>query len=86
MADWRNRMEQITNKVKHQLNAKGVDSIAQLKCVFEVSVFFLLAASSAHFHGVSKIQIINHDLLILPLSSNSTPIRMEYSTNLNSRK
>lgn len=28
-------MEQITNKVKHQLNAKGVDSIAQLKCVFE---------------------------------------------------
>lgn len=35
MADWRNRMEQITNKVKHQLNAKGVDSISQLKAVFE---------------------------------------------------
>lgn len=28
-------MEQITNKVKHQLNAKGVDSISQLKGVFE---------------------------------------------------
>ena len=37
MADWRNRMEQITNKVKHQLNAKGVDSIAQLRGVFDVS-------------------------------------------------
>ena len=37
MADWINRMEQICNKVKHQLNAKGVDSIAQLKCIFDVS-------------------------------------------------
>merc|ERR1712076_75156 len=35
MADWRNRMEQITNKVKHQLNAKGVDSISQLRGVFD---------------------------------------------------
>merc|ERR1712032_907266 len=35
MADWRNRMEQITNKVKHQLNAKGVDNISQLKGVFD---------------------------------------------------
>ena len=38
MADWKNRMEQIVNKVKHQLNAKGVDSIAQLKGVFDVSL------------------------------------------------
>jgi Ca2+-binding EF-hand superfamily protein len=28
-------MEQITNKVKHQLNAKGVDSISQLRGVFD---------------------------------------------------
>lgn len=37
MADWRNRMEQITNKFKFQLNAKGIDNIAQLKHVFTVS-------------------------------------------------
>lgn len=34
MADWRNRLEQITNKVKFQLCAKGVDNLIQLKDVF----------------------------------------------------
>ena len=37
MADWRNRMEQIVNKFKFQLNAKGIDNIQQLKEVFMVS-------------------------------------------------
>lgn len=37
MADWRNRMDQITNKVKFQLNAKGIDNLVQLKDVFLVS-------------------------------------------------
>lgn len=34
MADWRNRIEQIANKVKFQLNARGVDNLVQLKDVF----------------------------------------------------
>ena len=37
MADWRNRMDQIVNKVKAQLFAKGVDNMQQLKDVFLVS-------------------------------------------------
>ncbi len=37
MADWRNRLEQIINKFKFQLNAKGVDNLVQLKDVFLVS-------------------------------------------------
>lgn len=41
MADWRNRLEQITNKVKFQLCAKGVDNLIQLKDVFMVSAFKL---------------------------------------------
>jgi len=34
MADWRNRLEQIVNKFKFQLNAKGIDDIGQLRDVF----------------------------------------------------
>lgn len=37
MADWRNRMDQITNKVKSQLFAKGVDNMNQLQDIFLVS-------------------------------------------------
>jgi len=43
MADWKNRMDQITNKVKTQLNARGVDNMDQLKDVFFVSIVVLLA-------------------------------------------
>jgi len=46
MADWRNRMEQIVNKFKFQLNAKGIDNIQQLKEIFMVSLPFL---SSPYF-------------------------------------
>lgn len=28
--DWKNRLDQIRNKVKTQLNAKGVDNLQQL--------------------------------------------------------
>ena len=38
MADWRNRIEQINNKFKFQLNANGVDNIRQLADVFHVSL------------------------------------------------
>merc|ERR1712060_778035 len=34
MADWRNRMDQIVNKVKAQLFAKGVDNMNQLQDIF----------------------------------------------------
>ena len=37
MADWRNRMDQIVNKVKAQLFAKGVDNMNQLQDIFLVS-------------------------------------------------
>jgi hypothetical protein len=40
MADWKNRMDMIINKVKHQLNAKGVDNISQLEGIFHVSRTF----------------------------------------------
>ena len=45
MADWRNRMDQIVNKVKAQLFAKGVDNMNQLQDIFLVS----LGAIVAHF-------------------------------------
>jgi len=34
MTDWINRFDQIKNKVKTQLNAKGVDNINQLRGIF----------------------------------------------------
>jgi len=34
MADWRNKLEMICNKVKNQLFAKGVDNLEQLKSIF----------------------------------------------------
>jgi len=37
MTDWINRFDQIKNKVKTQLNAKGVDNINQLRGIFHVS-------------------------------------------------
>lgn len=40
MADWRNRLDQVINKVKLQLNSKGVDNLEQLKGVFLVSNFY----------------------------------------------
>ena len=49
MADWKNRMNQITNKVKSQLFAKGVDNMNQLQDIFLVSFYFLNgAAGQAH--------------------------------------
>ena len=38
MADWKNKMDQISNKIKFQLNAKGVDNIVQLRALFNVSL------------------------------------------------
>lgn len=35
--DWRNRLDQIKNKMKSQLNAKGVDNLLQMQQVFTVS-------------------------------------------------
>jgi len=46
-------MEQITNKVKHQLNAKGVDSIAQLRGVFDVS-----ASAGSPFSAFLKFKLL----------------------------
>lgn len=37
MADWKNRMDMIVNKIKFHLNARGVDSLTQLKDFFQVS-------------------------------------------------
>jgi len=37
MTDWINRFDQVKNKVKAQLNAKGVDNINQLRGFFHVS-------------------------------------------------
>ena len=45
MADWRNKLEMLSNKVKSQLFAKGVDSLEQLKGVFLVSGAFRLKIS-----------------------------------------
>jgi hypothetical protein len=36
--DWKNRLEQIRNKLKLQLHAKGVDNLSQMKKVFEVII------------------------------------------------
>jgi calcyphosin len=33
--DWKNRLEQIRNKLKLQLHAKGVDNLLQLKKIFD---------------------------------------------------
>ena len=45
MADWRNRIDQITNKVKHQLCARGVVNLSQLKDVFLVCIILSQAAN-----------------------------------------
>lgn len=34
MADWRNKLEMLADKLKSQLHAKGVDNLEQLKDVF----------------------------------------------------
>ena len=36
--DWKNRLEQIRNKLKLQLHAKGVDNLLQLKKIFDVTI------------------------------------------------
>lgn len=36
--DWKNRLDQIKNKLKLQLHAKGVDNITQMQSVFDVSL------------------------------------------------
>ena len=36
--DWRNRLEQIRNKLKLQLHAKGVDNLLQMKRIFDVRI------------------------------------------------
>lgn len=35
--DWKNRLDQIKNKMKSQLNAKGVDNLLQMQQIFTVS-------------------------------------------------
>jgi hypothetical protein len=37
--DWKNRLEQIKNKIKHQLHAKGVDNIRLMQPLFNVGLF-----------------------------------------------
>jgi hypothetical protein len=34
--DWKNRLDQIKNKLKLQLHARGVDNLSQLQTVFDV--------------------------------------------------
>ena len=65
MADWRNRMEQITNKFKFQLNAKGIDNIAQLKHVFTVSA---LVHPHGRFMAIFKQPINNCNYSKQPLA------------------
>ena len=35
--DWKNRIDQIKNKIKLQLHARGVDNLLQLQPIFTVS-------------------------------------------------
>jgi Ca2+-binding EF-hand superfamily protein len=51
MADWRNRIFQIEHKIKHQLNAKGVDNVEQLAQV--------LAAHDKNQNGTLERQEFN---------------------------
>ncbi len=37
--DWKNRLEQIKNKIKHQLHAKGVGNIRLMQPLFNVGLF-----------------------------------------------
>lgn len=46
--DWRNRLDQIKNKLKLQLHARGVDNITQMQAVFDVR----LKSLTNHFIGV----------------------------------
>ena len=38
--DWRNRLDQIKNKLKLQLHSKGIDNLNQLQGVFDVNNIF----------------------------------------------
>ena len=54
MADWRNRMDQITNKVKSQLFAKGVDNMNQLQDIFLVSKLFSIETAQPTSQSMKK--------------------------------
>lgn len=34
--DWKNRLDQIKNKLKLQLHSRGVDNIVQMQAIFNV--------------------------------------------------
>jgi len=34
--DWKNRLDQIRNKLKFQFHAKGVDNLLQMQKIFDV--------------------------------------------------
>jgi len=38
--DWRNRLDQIKNKLKLQLHARGVDNITLMQAIFDVLLSF----------------------------------------------
>ena len=40
--DWKNRLDQIKNKMKSQFNARGIDNILQVQSIFEVSILNVL--------------------------------------------
>ena len=69
MADWRNRMDQIVNKVKAQLFAKGVDNMNQLQDIFLVSHILLFLTSFGSLcdpNGLFEKLLIRGDFKRLP--------------------
>ena len=37
--DWKNRLDQIKNKLKLQIHARGIDSVNQMQPIFDVSSY-----------------------------------------------
>ncbi len=46
--DWKNRLEQIRNKLKLQFHAKGVDNLHQLQKVFDVIILEVLICNQEY--------------------------------------
>jgi len=56
-------MDQITNKVKSQLFAKGIDNMNQLQDIFLVSKLFQIGAQKRHRRPLDYPFVSNYGLL-----------------------
>jgi len=68
--DWRNRLDQIRNKLKLQLHAKGVDNLLQMKRIFDVII------KISHFNRNTMLIV---QALLINLNSRRCALNLVFS-------